>query len=69
VSDEADRSDALIQSAIDEGIAQARRAPALKPKGSCWYCDEPLDPVRRFCDRRCAEDFVAEEEAMRRAGR
>lgn len=69
MNDEADRSDDSIQAAIDVGIAQARRAPALMPKGSCWYCDEPLDRVRRFCDKKCAEDFQAEEEALRRAGR
>lgn len=38
---------------------------SLDPKGACWYCNQPLDNVRRFCSKACAEDFVTEEEAFR----
>jgi hypothetical protein len=69
MSDDADRADAKIDAAIAAGIEQSRRAPALLPKGRCWYCDERVDAIRRFCDKTCAEDFEAEEEAMKRAGR
>ncbi|MDB5771771.1 MAG: hypothetical protein JWM42_2145 [Burkholderia sp.] len=37
----------------------------LKPKGACWYCNQPLDNVRRFCNKTCAEDYRIEEEAFR----
>lgn len=33
----------------------------LKPKGACWYCNQPLDNVRRFCSKTCADDYRIEE--------
>jgi len=35
--------------------AQPRRS--LPAKGSCWYCEKPLDNVRRFCGKECADGF------------
>jgi hypothetical protein len=40
---------------------------ALKPKGACWYCNQPLDNVRRFCSKSCADDYRTEEEAFNKA--
>lgn len=37
----------------------------LKPKGACWYCNVPLDNIRRFCSKTCAQDYQTEEEAFR----
>jgi hypothetical protein len=37
----------------------------LKPKGACWYCNAPLDNVKRFCNKTCAEDYQTEEEVFR----
>lgn len=34
---------------------------ALQPKGSCWYCDQPVDSVRRFCSSHCRDDYLEEE--------
>ena len=34
---------------------------ALQPKGSCWYCDQPVDSVRRFCSSKCRDDYLEEE--------
>jgi hypothetical protein len=34
---------------------------ALQPKGSCWYCDQPVDSVRRFCSSNCRNDYLEEE--------
>jgi hypothetical protein len=48
-----------------EGGCAAAPVPArqmLPPKGACWYCDRPLDNVRRFCGKDCAAAF--EEEAQ-----
>lgn len=39
-------------------------AAALKPKGACWYCNQPLDNVRRFCSKSCADDYRIEDEAF-----
>jgi hypothetical protein len=46
----------------------ARPLPArqsLPPKGSCWYCEKPLDSVRRFCGKDCADAFDEEAEYTR----
>ena len=43
----------------------ARTRRALPPKGACWYCDRPLDNVRRFCDKECADAFDEEKEFTR----
>jgi hypothetical protein len=43
----------------------AKSMTGLKPKGACWYCNQPLDNVRRFCNKTCAEDYRTEEEAFR----
>lgn len=41
----------------------------LKPKGACWYCNQPLDNVRRFCSKTCADDYRVEEEAFNNPSR
>jgi hypothetical protein len=38
---------------------------SLPAKGSCWYCEKPLDSVRRFCGKTCAEAFDEEAEFSR----
>jgi hypothetical protein len=48
--------------------ADARPTPsrlALPPKGSCWYCEKPLDSVRRFCGKSCSEAFDEDAEFTR----
>lgn len=42
-----------------------RTRQSLPPKGACWYCDKPLDNVRRFCDKECADAFDEEKEYTR----
>jgi hypothetical protein len=42
-----------------------RKRQMLPPKGSCWYCEKPLDNVRRFCDKECADAFDEEKEYTR----
>ena len=43
---------------------RAKSLADLKPKGACWYCNHPLDNVRRFCSKTCADDYRIEEEAF-----
>jgi hypothetical protein len=53
----------FISDADIESLAEpARTLPhqVLDAKGSCWYCDEPLDNVRRFCGRECTAAFIEE---------
>ena len=42
--------------------ARLRARQSLPAKGSCWYCDKPLDSVRRFCGKECADAFEEEAE-------
>ena len=46
-------------------LAQRRTRQSLPPKGSCWYCEKPLDSVRRFCGKECADGFDEEAEFTR----
>jgi hypothetical protein len=56
---------------IDNYVDSVRQATpvlgiaALKPKGACWYCNQPLDNVRKFCSKTCADDYRTEEEVFR----
>lgn len=42
--------------------AHQRTRQSLPAKGSCWYCEKPLDSVRRFCGKECADAFDEEAE-------
>jgi hypothetical protein len=42
-----------------------RARQSLPPKGSCWYCEKPLDSVKRFCGKECADAFDEEAEYNR----
>lgn len=69
MADEADKSDIRISDAIDQAIMQARAAPALRHRGKCHFCDECVTGKMLFCDADCSQDFQAEEDALKRAGR
>jgi hypothetical protein len=69
MSDEADMADENIEIRMLSAIAECRNHPHLQAKGSCWFCDEPLAPEQKFCDRDCASDFELEEAALVRAGK
>lgn len=50
------------------GAAGAQARPtrlSLPPKGSCWYCEKPVDSVRRFCGKDCTDAFDEEAEYTR----
>jgi hypothetical protein len=47
--------DSLNQPA--DPVSAARPRHSLPPKGACWYCEKPLDNVRRFCGKECADGF------------
>jgi hypothetical protein len=47
------------------GAAPVPARASLPPKGSCWYCEKPLDSVRRFCGKSCADSFDEEAEYNR----
>jgi hypothetical protein len=53
----------LVVVSVAAGTVPARMS--LPPKGACWYCDKPLDSVRRFCGKACADSFDEESEYNR----
>ena len=57
----------LVAAAIDTGPVPVPSRLSLPPKGACWYCDKPLDSVRRFCGKSCSDSFDEEAE-FNRAG-
>jgi hypothetical protein len=69
MADDADKAGPGIEDTVQIGIEQARSAPALRPRGRCHFCDECVIGKLLFCDRDCAEDFEAEEDQMKRAGK
>jgi hypothetical protein len=54
----------VIEAALEPPPARPARA-SLPPKGSCWYCEKPLDSVKRFCGKDCADAFDEEAEFTR----
>jgi hypothetical protein len=66
----ADKS-APVEPRVTASAGASRAATAvparlsLPPKGACWYCDKPLDSVRRFCGKSCADAFDEEAEYTR----
>jgi len=55
----------LVAGAIDSGPRPVPTRLSLPPKGACWYCDKPLDSVRRFCGKPCSDAFDEEAEFTR----
>jgi hypothetical protein len=56
---------AASMGAASLGAATVPTRQSLPPKGSCWYCEKPLDSVRRFCGKPCADAFDEEAEYTR----
>ena len=54
-----------VDSALPAQAAPGQTRQSLPPKGSCWYCEKPLDSVRRFCGKECADSFDEEAEYER----
>ena len=54
-----------VADAANLPVSGRMRRASLPPKGSCWYCEKPLDAVRRFCGKECADAFDEEAEYTR----
>ncbi|KRB84655.1 hypothetical protein [Noviherbaspirillum sp. Root189] len=61
---DADHTEEQGESNGQDRVVDAMRMATLKPKGACWYCNQPLDNIRRFCSKTCADDYRIEEEAF-----
>jgi hypothetical protein len=62
--DDADRVN-NNQSLIDKANAyKSKRITTLSvATGFCLFCDDPVDPGRRWCDAQCRDDWQLENEA------
>lgn len=62
-------NDSVASDAMSAGAASVVQARptrlSLPPKGSCWYCEKPVDSVRRFCGKDCTDAFDEEAEYTR----
>jgi hypothetical protein len=65
IMNDANHSDSRILATGKVAVEPVTNTAALKPKGACWYCNQPLDNVRRFCNKTCADDYRTEEEAFK----
>lgn len=74
MADEVDMANDSVERALEHALKQIRSAPAMAPKGFCYFCEEPLEPAeengelvhrRLFCDRDCADDWEREQRARR----
>ncbi|MES2319227.1 MAG: hypothetical protein V4631_17250 [Pseudomonadota bacterium] len=54
--------ESLQENQVPADASPARTRQSLPAKGSCWYCEKPLDSVRRFCGKECADAFDEEKE-------
>lgn len=34
--------------------------PEGKPTGHCWFCNEPVEAKRRWCNKACCDDWQLE---------
>lgn len=54
-------NESSIPHANPSNLIQRGNRCLLPAKGSCWYCEKPLDSVRRFCGKACADGFDDEQ--------
>lgn len=75
MADDVDMAHELEQLALRQALSHRKPHVALKPRGSCYNCDEPLPPrtvegnerqERIFCDKLCADDWEQRETSRKR---
>lgn len=68
--DDADRAEDRIEQALDDALAEVRRAQqhGIRAVGACYYCGETLVHGRLFCDADCRDGWEYEEKLKRMTG-
>lgn len=68
--DDADRAEEKIEQALDDALAEVRRAQenGVKAVGACLYCAELVPPGFRFCDADCRDAWDYEQQLKRMSG-
>lgn len=70
MADDADRAQPNIDNAVEDGLAEARRAApqAGDYTGLCHYCGAITGGGRRFCDSDCRDAWQHERDLKRMKG-
>lgn len=68
--DDADRAEEKIEQAMEDALAEVRRAQyhGVKAVGACLFCGETLPPGFRFCDADCRDGWDYEQRLKRMKG-
>lgn len=68
MADEADVAGEFQEAFLASSLAAQRTKVSDSPKatGKCLFCDEPIQPKARWCDKDCMDDWQREEDAKRR---
>lgn len=59
MSDDIDRAQNEVERSLGEAM-RMRKPAGPSPTGRCLYCDNLLEPGRRWCDSICRDDWEAE---------
>lgn len=57
MSDKADDANALVELQLQVAMASRERAVMRPFTGCCYWCREPVEAPRIFCDADCRDDF------------
>lgn len=68
--DDADRAEVNIEHAMEDALAEVRRAQqqGVKAIGMCLFCGADLPPMLRFCDADCRDGYDHEQRLKRMQG-
>lgn len=71
MADEIDLANELAQHALNAAVERARTGAKLDPKGTCFFCDAPLDASNPaastlFCDADCKDDWEKEQNVRKK---
>lgn len=64
--DDADRAGEREEHEIALTIKAAIKPPGPKPKGACYWCDEPTEAA--FCSADCRDDWEYDRKRKREQG-
>ena len=62
MADDIDRAMEQEQKTLEVAISAAQKPEKYLPfTGYCYYCSDPIDMGKRFCDNLCRDDYDYEQ--------
>lgn len=56
MADDIDNANELVELSLERAIRKSKESkPVATATGSCLWCEEPVEPPRRWCNRECCE--------------